>query len=863
MDDARGLDTDEVSERRARYGRNAVLAQSHRSWLHVLGETAGDPMLWFLVGTSGLYFVLGARTEGLVLLLAIVPLLGMDGFLHRRTRASTAGLQSRLAARATVLREGREQVVTADELVVGDLARVEAGEHFPADGVVVRGECLQAEESSLTGEALPVRKRPLSRLPPGAEPAVDGSYWGLAGTRLLTGTAWVRIVFTGRETLYGSIVRSATQGAQARTPLQQAVAHLVAVLMGVAAVLCVVLAFVRWRQGFGWMDALLSAATLAVAALPEEFPVAFTFFLGAGVYRLARRQALVRRLVSVENIGRVTCICSDKTGTLTEGRLRVARTLPASDVQAEALLWTAALASREEGGDPLDAALLEAATRARPGVARPRAGATFPFTEERRRETAVVEDVEGRLLAAVKGAPERVLDLCALEAGAREAWGERVSALAAEGRKVIACASQSLDASAWRGGEPDRGFHFLGLVAFEDPVRPGVPEAVRECREAGLRTVMVTGDHPATALAVARQLGLGGARPRVLSGEELEARLHEDGAVPDVDVVARAVPAQKYALVTALQRRGEVVATTGDGVNDVPALQAADVGIAMGERGTRSAREVASIVLLDDDFGTLVRAIAEGRQLFRNLQGCFLYLLLIHIPLVVTAALLPLAGYPLLYLPVHIVWLELIIHPTAMLAFQAAARPGRLEPMRRRGSARFFSAGDWATLALVGGLMTVGLVWSYDRSLGAGRDVEHGRAVAMASLTLASTVFAAVLTGLRTRTARWVCALTTGVSLLLIQVPALAHLLMLRPLHADDWARVAVGVAVASLPLVLSRPRAAAHQARDGAARGSSPSQAHGREGILPVSSSSRAGLNAVPGRRTPLPAWRPRRRGR
>ncbi|XXF81422.1 cation-transporting P-type ATPase [Myxococcaceae bacterium GXIMD 01537] len=807
LDDSRGLDAGEVRERRARYGPNDVLARTHRTALQVLRETVGDPMLWFLVGTSGLYLVLGEHTEGLVLLLAIVPLLGMDAFLHRRTRASTEGLQSRLAARARVLRDGHEQVVPANEVVVGDLVRVDAGEHFPADGLIVRGEGLQAEESSLTGESLPVRKRPLHQLPLGAEPAVEARHWGLAGTRLLTGSAWVRIALTGKDTLYGGIVRSAAQGKHARTPLQQAVAHLVAVLMCVAAVMCAVLAFVRWRQGFGWMDALLSAATLGVAALPEEFPVAFTFFLGAGVYRLARRQALVRRAVSVENIGRVTCICSDKTGTLTEGRLRFALVSPAPGVHANELLRTAAFASREEGGDPLDAALLEEASRVLPGLARPRVEATFPFTEERQRETAVVEDGEGLLLAAVKGAPERVLSLCGMDAAARVEWEQRVSRLAGEGRKVIASASQSLELAPWRGGEPERGFRFLGLLAFEDPVRPGVPEAIRECREAGLRTVMVTGDHPAAAQAVARRLGLGGARPRVLTGEELEARLHEDGAVPRVDVVARAVPAQKFALVTALQRRGEVVAATGDGVNDVPALQAADVGIAMGERGTRSAREVASIVLLDDDFGTLVRAIAEGRQLFRNLQGCFLYLLLIHIPLVVTAALIPLAGYPLLFLPIHIVWLELIIHPTAMLAFQAAARPGRLEPPRRLGAARFFSAGEWATLVAVGGLVTVGLVWSYDQSLGARRDVEHGRAVALATLTLASAVFTAVLTGLRTRTARWVCALTLGLSLLLIQVPRLAVLLELHPLHADDWARVAAGVAVASLPLGLSRSR--------------------------------------------------------
>jgi Ca2+-transporting ATPase len=806
LDEARGLAADAVRERRARYGANDILASPRRSFLQALRETAGDPMLWFLVGTSGLYLVLGQRTEGLVLLLAMVPLLGMDAFLHRRTRASTEGLQTRLAARATVLREGREQGVAADEVVVGDLVRVEAGEHFPADGVVLRGEGLQAEESSLTGESLPVRKRPLRHLAPGDEPAVEGQHWGLAGTRLLTGTAWVCVVFTGKDTLYGSIVRSAAQGHHLRTPLQQAVTHLVAVLLVVASVLCAVLAFVRWRQGFGWMDALLSAATLGVAALPEEFPVAFTFFLGAGVYRLARRQALVRRAVSVENIGRVTCLCLDKTGTLTEGRLRVARVLPVPDVAAGELLWAAALASREEGKDPLDAALLEEAARARPGAARPRTEATFPFTEERQRETAVVEDAGGRLLAIVKGAPERVLGCCALEAGDREDWARRVSGLAGEGLKVIACASQPLESASWRGGEPDRGFQFLGLVAFEDPVRTGAPEAVRECHEAGLRTIMVTGDHPATALSVAHRLGLGGARPVLLTGEELEERLRADGTVPLVDVVARALPAHKHALVLALRRQGEVVAATGDGVNDVPALQAADVGIAMGGRGTRSAREAASIVLLEDDFATLVRAIAEGRRLFRNLQGCFLYLLLIHIPLVVTAALLPLAGYPLLYLPVHIVWLELLIHPTAMLAFQAPARPGRLEPMRRQGPARFFSAREWATVALVGGLMTVGLVWGYDRSLGMGRDVEHGRAVALASLVVASAAFTAVLTGLRTRTSRWVCGLTLGVSLLLIQLPALAAPLGLRPLHADDWARIALGTAVASLPLLLSTP---------------------------------------------------------
>ncbi|RUO92443.1 cation-transporting P-type ATPase [Corallococcus sp. AB018] len=749
-EDVRGLEAEEVLARRARYGRNDVRGRPRRSALQSLREAGGDPMLWFLVGTSTLYFALGEYVNGLVMLLALVPLLGMDVFLHHRTQASTEGLRGRLAERATVSRDGHEAEVPAEDVVPGDLLRVEAGSTFPADGLVVRGQGLQAEESSLTGESLPVRKRPLERLPPGAEPAVEVVHWGLAGTRLLTGTAWVRIVLTGPETLYGSIVRSAGQEARARTPLQHAVAHLVAVLVGVAAALCAVLALVRLRQGFGWLDALLSAATLGVAALPEEFPVALTFFLGAGVYRLARRQALVRQAVSVENIGRVSCVCSDKTGTLTEGLLRVTRLLPSPGTSPRALLRTAVLASREEGRDPLDVALLEAGARDLPELPAPTREATFPFTEDRQRETAVVRQGPGTLLAAVKGAPERVLGLCTLSEDARREWALRLDALAREGLKVIACASRTLDAAHWHGGE----------------------------------------------------------HPVVLTGEALEARLADTGRVPPVDVVARALPAQKYALVKALRRQGEVVAATGDGVNDVPALQAADVGIAMGERGTRSAREASSIVLLNDDFGTLVRAIAEGRQLFSNLQRCFLYLLLIHIPLVGTAALVPLWGKSLLYLPIHIVWLELIIHPTAMLAFQAAAKPGRLTPLRARPAARFFSWREWTLLTAVGGLMACGLVWAYARCLSEGHDVERARAVAMASLTLASATFAAVLTRLRTRTARWVCALSLGLSVLLIQVPALAALVGLHPPGARDWGRVLVAVAAALVPLLVAGPHA-------------------------------------------------------
>ncbi|HSE93928.1 MAG TPA: cation-transporting P-type ATPase, partial [Methylomirabilota bacterium] len=646
-DDASGLLAGDAADRLRRYGPNAIVESPPRPWADVTRDTARDPMIWFLAAAAALYALVGQIAEALTLLAAVVPLVGMDAFLHRRTRASTAGLAGRLATRARVVRDGAVVEVPSLDVVPGDLVVVGAGEPVPADGLVVAGEDLKADESTLTGEAYPVAKRPLTiemetpTRPPRArrsarpgeavarldvpqgvgaeveEMPVAGEHWMLAGTRLLTGRSSVRVVFTGAETLYGEIVRSAT-GARARTPLQHAIERLVSVLIGAAGVVCLALAAVRLTQGHGWVDALVSAVTLASAALPEEFPVVFTLFLAVGVYRLARRQALVRRPVSVETIGRVTTICTDKTGTLTEGRLVLTHLLPAAGAGEARLLALGAAACRADGGDPLDAALLGEA--ARRGVVAPgRVRERVPFTEARAREAVLLEE-GAETLWVVKGAPERVLAAARLAGTERDAWSERVAALAASGHKVIACA--------WRPhsgpppAEPEDDYQLAGLLAFEDPVRKGVAAAVAECREAEIHTMMVTGDHPLTAGAVARELGLGGGAPVVVSGGEIDALTAggETAALRRIDVVARAVPAQKLALVRALQAAGEVVAVTGDGVNDVPALQAADVGIAMGERGTRPAREVAAIVLLDDDFGTIVRAIAEGRQLFRNLK---------------------------------------------------------------------------------------------------------------------------------------------------------------------------------------------------------------------------------------------------
>lgn len=800
-----GLDSGQVTIRRQRYGDNRIVETPQTGWQDILHNTAKDPMLWFLLGTSAVFLIIGEFTEAAILLVALLPFAGMDAFLHRRTQASIAGLSDCLAAQATVIRDGQQLRIAATELVPGDLVLLSPGESCPADGLIEYSNDVLCDESLLTGESGPARKYAVAALPRReCDAHIASESWLFAGTRLLKGNARLRVVFTGVETHYGDIVHSAMLDTHARTPLQNAVGSLVTVLIGAATVICLGLAWVRWEQGHGLLDALLSAVTLAIAALPEEFPVVLTFFLGVGVYRLAKRRALVRRAVVVENIGRVSCICSDKTGTLTEGRLRLAHRYPAEGISAERLLEIAAAASRHETNDPVDSAILNSLAAPLQAVM----VESFPFTEDRKCETAIIQS-NGALLAALKGAPEIVLARCTLPDTMFAEWQAHIDQLADGGHKVIACAWQTLDGANWHGGEPDRDFIFAGVLAFEDPVRTGVAEAIRQCRDAHIRIVMITGDHPATARAVAREIGLGATEPCVVTADEIQIRLDrgEADVLSAVDVIARAIPAQKLLLVQTLQNSGEIVAVTGDGVNDVPALQAADIGIAMGQRGTRSAREVAAIVLLDDNFHSIVRAIAEGRQLFTNLQLSFQYLLMIHLPLVLTAAIIPLAGYPMLYLPVHIVWLELIIHPTALLVFQEMAADGKLTYQPRLKELRFFTSWQWFVIALTGFTITAIVMFAYIRSLGAGHDVEHARAMALVTLTAASAGITVMLSGLRSRAAWLITAITIGLALLLVQTPALAGILHLAPLHFDDWLLAIAGAMTAAALTLLGRAK--------------------------------------------------------
>lgn len=788
---AGGLSSEDILKQRSLFGSNDIVPKTKNPWLDILADTIKDPMIWFLLLIGSVFLFLEQFTDGLSLILAVLPLLLIDFVLHYRTQASTASLQKQISSKVDVIRNHQKNQVDAKDLVPGDLVLVRAGLKLPADGFFEKAIDIQIDESALSGESFPVLKKQsqvdLENLVKSKTNEIPLELLGYAGTKVLTGNGFLRVLATGGQTLYGEIVRSVTTMPKDRTPLQLSIASLVKLLVFVSLSFCVLLAFIRIFQGYGWLDALLSAATLAVAAIPEEFPVVFTFYLGVGIYRLAKKKALVRKAVSVENIGRVTHICSDKTGTITTGKLFLAHVEPHNDNNSQDLLW-GALAASSSSEDPLDLAIQEAANRE--GFTAPKGVFVYPFTEDRKRETKLVRMAGEGHKFYTKGAPETILKISNLAANEKEHLLHKISDYARSGHKVIAVAAMIAEAKELEQ-EPESNMTFLGLLAFEDPPRKEVKAAMDYCRKNNIHTMMITGDHPETAAAIAQDAGLVLTTPIVGNAENEPEKFQESWlkANPDflnrMDVVSRCTPLQKLNIVKALKNVGAIVAVTGDGVNDVPALKAADIGIAMGERGTESAKEVASIILMDDNFSTLVKAIQEGRELFFNLKISFTYLLMIHIPLVLAAAFIPIIGKPLVFLPIHIVWLELIIHPTALLAFQSS---NTLNPLPYQTQARSFFSNAELFLILLSGVLVTSLI--IVMSLTEANNLEeliYARTKAVAILSLWSCGLTLFLTKLKSKIAILTSFTIFSLSVFFIQFSNHLKFLYLNPLSLEDW----------------------------------------------------------------------------
>lgn len=794
-----GLSEDQVLAQRTRFGSNDIVHKKVHPWWIIVSETARDPMILLLFFAAAIFLVMGSYAEALGLFAASIPLIFMDVYLHRRTQASMEGLRDHLIALVRVRRGGREQEVRSTEVVPGDIVLLKSGELVPADGVLSAVTSLQVDESLLTGESLPVSKVASVLM---AASVLDNSVV-FAGCRVLRGEGELRVTSIGKGTRYGQIIESLAEIPNERTPLQKSIAKFVFILTSVSLVICVLLAAVRLYQGKGWVDAILSAAVLAVAAIPEEFPIVFSFFLGVGVFRLAQKKALVRRAVTVENMGRVQQICTDKTGTLTLGELKLIQTQTHNDLAESKLILFALIASDKTGEDPVDVALRNFYSSDQEEI--PPRVQVFPFTEDRKKETAVIKDSSGRTLSAVKGAPEVIMQASTLTPQEVLLWRTKVGEWSERGQKVLACGYQYFDQDTL-SSEPSAGFTFAGLMAFADPVREGVPGAIKYCQDNGIRILMLTGDHPKTAKAVARQIGLGGAEPVVFSAEEHPEEFTQEklqsahSILKKIDVAARCTPMQKLWIVAAFQKLGDIVAVTGDGVNDVLALQKADVGIAMGRRGSQAARDVAAIVLSDDNFLTLVSAIQEAQQLFQNLRQSFRYLLEVHIPLVLSAAIVPLLGFPILFQPLHLVWLELILHPSSLFAFQKLVRPEDLKKVKPQ--AQFFTLKETLIMTTEATAILVAVVYFYLQGIKEGKSEAHARANALAVLCFWSIALVIRGTRLQNNASRAVVAGTLASLVVFIQIPMFATFFHLSPLDLQDWVGA---VAIVTGVVFLSR----------------------------------------------------------
>ena len=856
-----GLSASEAAQRLQAEGPNELPRGRRRTLWRIVAEAGRDPMSQFLLAGVAIYLLLGDVHEALVLGVFVMVTIGLSVVQQQRTERVLEALRDLASPRALVLRGGERVRIPGREVVRGDQLLIGEGDRVAADGVLLSAHALETDESLLTGESVPVRKAIAASTTPGteapgaipaaapdpatAQPGGDGQPFVWAGSVVVKGQGLVQVTATGAASAMGRIGHALGAIETPHTPLTLQTRRLVrlAAIGGAAASLLFVLVFGLTRGD--WLAALLGGVTLAMSLLPEEFSLILTVFMAMGAWRLSHERVLSRRPAAIEALGAATVLCTDKTGTLTWNRMAVTdlalRDGPGLQVWSaespgpddalpeafHALLEAAVLASHPEPFDPMERAF-HALGQEHLDLAHDHDGWELVHAWGLTPELLAVSHVwqapgqEAPSIAA-KGAPEAIALLCRLSPQQAAPWRQAAQELTARGRRVLAVARAVVaaePASPWPATPHGFDFQMLGLVALADPLRPEVPAAVAECRRAGVRVAMVTGDHPGTALAIAAQAGIdtsGG----VLTGADIEAL--DEAALREralrTSVFARVMPQQKLKLVQALKAGGEVVAMTGDGVNDAPALKAAHIGIAMGRRGTDVAREAASLVLMEDDFGAIVKGLRMGRRILDNVRKGMVFVLAVHVPIAGLALLPLLLGWPPLLTPVHIAFLELVIDPVCAIVFEAEgdeddvmARAPR-DPAAPIVSAALVHLGLWqglVTLLAVGAMYAA--LWTRTGDAGQVRATVFAALVtAVGALVLASRSFSLGPWASLRRPNRALWAVFGSAALLLLGalgVPALQKVFAFAPPSLLQ-ASLALGLGVALWPVLglLARRR--------------------------------------------------------
>ncbi len=814
-----GLTEVEARVRLEQDGANELPTQKKRGMVAIACDVIREPMFLMLLAAGGLYLIMGEPADALMLLGFVFVVMAITIIQEQRTERALDALRDLSSPRALVVRDGVRRRIPGREVVRGDVVVLGEGDRVPADAILRRGINLCADESLLTGESVPVRKAASAEALPMARPGGDDLPSIFSGTLVTAGQGVAEVVNTGISTELGKIGKALLQVVPERTLLQKETGRLVRVFALVGLVACaivvVVYAFTRGGGATVWKEGFLAGIAMAMATLPEEFPVVLTVFLALGAWRISRSNVLTRRMPAIESLGAATVLCVDKTGTLTLNQMTLRR-LFADGVsvdlaqsgkelssQVQGLLEYSILASRRDPFDPMERALHAAGDRLQ---AQPqRLHADWALAREYPLSPALLAVSQAwsagsgdEFVIASKGAPEAIADLCHLSPEKRKVLMLEVLTLASDGLRVLAVARGKSRVAILPEAHHDLDLELVGLLGLEDPLRPAVPAAVAECRNAGIRVIMITGDYPATAQSIARQAGLSNP-DAVITGPELETMPDEELArrIRDVHVFARVVPEQKLRIVKALKANREIVAMTGDGVNDAPALKAAHIGIAMGGRVTDVARESASLVLLDDDFSSIVAAIRLGRRIFDNIKKAIAFILAVHVP-IAGLSMIPVffTNWPLLLLPVHIVFLELIIDPACSLIFEAEeAEDNVMNRPPRRSSERLFSP-QTIGVALMQGLSVLVACLGVFLIARVDHTADAARALTFATLVVSFVVIilvnrswsrsAVAMLRVPNASLRWVVLGTCVFLTAVLSIPFTQRLFHFAPLHIKD-----------------------------------------------------------------------------
>ena len=675
-----GLSSAEAKRLQDEYGKNELTAQKKESFIKKLIHIILEPMFLLLIVAAVIYFILGEPRDGAIMLIFVVGIISIDVIQEWKTDKTLNALKDLSAPHAKVIRDGVEITIASSDLVPGDLMIIQEGVKIPADGVVIKCNDLCVDESSLTGEAEGVWKVTSDNI------VSTDSYWRkdycYAGTLVTQGTASVLVDKIGANTEYGKIGANIASAPNEDTPLQKQTGNIVKVSAGIAAVLFVLVGVLTYFNipdhtfKARIIESILSGITLAMAIIPEEFPVILIVFLSMGAWRLAKKQSLVRKLPSVETLGAVSVLCVDKTGTITMNQMTVENVWSINE-DTHSLIETMGLGCETDAYDPMEKAMLRYCENngiSKEDLFSGELIAEYAFTNELKMMGHVWRR-KGEIIIAAKGSPERILTVCDISDKDRALTEQKVSEMSSEGLRVIAVATVKLQSD---NDIPDKitdcSLTFLGLIGLTDPPRESVKDDIAVCNRAGIRVVMITGDNGITASSIAKKIGMPNS-DHIITGDMLNemSDLELQEKVKDVSIFSRVVPEHKMRIVKAFKENGEIVAMTGDGVNDAPALKYADIGIAMGKRGSEVSREAADIILMDDNFTTIVETVKDGRRIYDNIRKAVGYVFTIHIPIAFAALLAPLLGIApaaMLLLPLHVVLLELIIDPTCSLVLE-------------------------------------------------------------------------------------------------------------------------------------------------------------------------------------------------